>query len=1267
MDDKNLRVKVALEVEGRKALDDASSAIDGLGTAAQGVGQKATTGAGGVDKLDAAAQAAAGQVGQAAGKLGELGSAADTVGNAATGGARGIAQLDEAAQGAAGQVGQAATKLGDLGGATERVQTAATAGAQDIGRLDTAAKGAAGQVGQAAGQLDALGAALKTAGVDTAELDRRATALADELAQTGGASAELADAQRKLAPVAQAAAQATRELSDAAAASGGNLATMGNASTTAKQTLADMKLELAAAGAAAYTIGRALGGAAREASAFESGMAEVSTLVSDVSGMDAQADAVRRLAREYGGDATGQAKALYQVISAGAEQGAEAIGILDQANKLAVGGVTDITTAADGLTSAMNAYGDEAGTATEVSDAFFVAMKAGKTTVGELSKSIGQVAPISAQAGVGLDELLAATAALTKGGTSTSESMTQLRAILTAVIKPSKEAGDTAAELGLRFDAQALKAKGLAGFLADVAAKTGGSAEVMAKLFGSVEGLGAVLALTGKAAKDFDETLGQMDQRAGATDEAFAKVADTSAHAAAQFKAALTDVQISAGQALTGLTPLLKAVTGAINLFNDLPSPVKTVVAGVGALAVAAVPAALAVNSIAKAVGLATTALGLQRAAVLALPVPLAAAAGATTALGAAAGASVAPVTAGAGAVGLMSRAVGLLAVASKALLGPWGVLLTALGYGASKFLDAKDAAEKADEANRKMLEGPPKTELAAKIKTAADETQALAERTIAAKEAAERHGEAVRDAAKALGVDLVEAATGLGGKFTEQSKNLDTLVGGLDKLQAQGVDSVAVLKQALTGLIDVAKTEAEFEAVAQRINGMGLSAEAAGELMGRMLDVRLKAAKTQNDFDQVGDFILKLGLDADTTGKLFTRMLDTRLKSAKTQQDFDDISASVGKLKAKYPELSKEIERWEKQAIDSSGRFLSQHEADLELFGIKSKENLQAVADEYRDAWDRVKARTDVSLADQIKAFAAYRATAIAANGGVESSQIANERAALRTKAAVAGLGDTFDTTMGRAVKATDKAKGKVKQLGDEAKSAIDKLYAAQRALDAYGPGANAGVGSLGGKTDVLSLGERNAGVKSTIQSDFSINQKSGTIGSIYTPPPDQSGDWEWVTNDPARPGGYWRLSAAGGARRNAAEAAQLDPILAAYQATGTPIGSAGVPRLGALPPAVQAWLDGGGAAPATPTVSPSAAPEPPAAAPAAAPDGAQLAAVSKSLTQLLDTLRAGGAVTRHEVVLTAPDGSRSTVGVSTEADVSALLAVLARAGARA
>ena len=96
--------------------------------------------------------------------------------------------------------------------------------------------------------------------------------------------------------------------------------------------------------------------AARAALDFGAAMSEVSTLLKDTSGMAALTTNVRALTREFGGDHVTEAKALYQIISAGATDAAQATDLLRVSNQLALGGVTDVATAADGLTTILNAW-----------------------------------------------------------------------------------------------------------------------------------------------------------------------------------------------------------------------------------------------------------------------------------------------------------------------------------------------------------------------------------------------------------------------------------------------------------------------------------------------------------------------------------------------------------------------------------------------------------------------------------------------------------------------------------------------------------------------------------------------------------------------------------------------------------------------------------------------------------------------------------------------------------------------------------------------
>jgi len=264
-------------------------------------------------------------------------------------------------------------------------------------------------------------------------------------------------------------------------------------------TFARMATVAAAAIATAFSL--------RSMFAFRDGLAEVSTLVDTaVFSMDELSEAALKQAGVYG-DLQGQVAAYYQIISAGASTVAQATEILSAANKLAIGGVTDIATAADGLTSVLNAYGDKVGSATDVSDAMFVAMRAGKTTIGELSAGLGQVAPLAAQTGVSFDELVGSVSALTKGGIATSQAMTGVRAILASVAKPTSEAVTLSKKLGLEFNSTALASKGLKGFLDELVDKTNGSTDALAQLFGGVEALVPVMALSGQAGIDLQPFL----------------------------------------------------------------------------------------------------------------------------------------------------------------------------------------------------------------------------------------------------------------------------------------------------------------------------------------------------------------------------------------------------------------------------------------------------------------------------------------------------------------------------------------------------------------------------------------------------------------------------------------------------------------------------------------------------------------------------------------------------------------------------------------
>ncbi|MEO7729595.1 MAG: phage tail tape measure protein [Kofleriaceae bacterium] len=310
---------------------------------------------------------------------------------------------------------------------------------------------------------------------------------------------------------------------------------------------------------------------------FSESIAEVSTLIDEATFSTADLTRVSmELATFYGGSAKGEARGLYQTISAGITDAAKATDLLRVANELAIGGVTEVKTAVDALTNVVNAYAATGAQARDVSDAFFVAIRAGKTTATELAATIGRVAPTAASLGVSFSDLLGSIAAISGQGLDTAEAVTGMKAALANIIKPTADATKEAARLGIKFDAATLRARGLTKFLDAITASSRFNADSIAKLFGSIEGLNAMMALTANHSASYTAILGQMAVRGGATKAAFDKMASTLAFQERRFKALKESVLIVIGQALE---PIAKAIVGLANAvleaFLRIPKPVR--------------------------------------------------------------------------------------------------------------------------------------------------------------------------------------------------------------------------------------------------------------------------------------------------------------------------------------------------------------------------------------------------------------------------------------------------------------------------------------------------------------------------------------------------------------------------------------------------------------------------------------------------------------------------------------------------------------------
>ena len=282
---------------------------------------------------------------------------------------------------------------------------------------------------------------------------------------------------------------------------------------------------------------------------FRKNMLEVATISTQVTDdMTGFMNQVMSITQEIPIKAPEAAKALYSIVSAG-HDGADGMKILEVSAKAAVGGLTETETAADAITTILNAYKMSAEEAGTVSDQLFTTVRLGKTTFGELGASIAQVAPIAAAYGISIDQVLGAVASLTKQGTPTAQAMTQIRA---AIQGTAGELGDAAFQ-GRTFQ-EALQL---------IYEKAGGSASKMKEMLGTDEGLAATLALTGKNAKSAASDLEELQSSLGAAEAAFEKMKDEVGN-----QMTLLSNNIQAALRPMG-EMILKEVSGIAKSFNE--------------------------------------------------------------------------------------------------------------------------------------------------------------------------------------------------------------------------------------------------------------------------------------------------------------------------------------------------------------------------------------------------------------------------------------------------------------------------------------------------------------------------------------------------------------------------------------------------------------------------------------------------------------------------------------------------------------------------
>jgi TP901 family phage tail tape measure protein len=263
-------------------------------------------------------------------------------------------------------------------------------------------------------------------------------------------------------------------------------------------------------------------------------------------------------------------KSSYDIVSSGFSDTTEVVDILKASVLGATGGFAELGDVTKTVSGIINAYGLTSKDAQGIVDTLVQTQNDGVITVRQLSDNIGNVASIAAAAGIPFKELSAAISTATLKGVPVEQTFTGLLQAITSILKPSEEAKTLAKSLGLSFDLASLQVKGFGGFLADVQAKTGGAADKIAILLGSVEAQTAIQPLLNDQLKTYNEQLDNQNKKSGQAAEASKIATETIAGGFNQLVNATKNLAGTVNTALPGASQRFSDLAKAISITAKL-------------------------------------------------------------------------------------------------------------------------------------------------------------------------------------------------------------------------------------------------------------------------------------------------------------------------------------------------------------------------------------------------------------------------------------------------------------------------------------------------------------------------------------------------------------------------------------------------------------------------------------------------------------------------------------------------------------------------
>lgn len=508
---------------------------------------------------------------------------------------KGLKRIEQAAKGATQQTAS------DAQDAAKQAEQAVSQAAEEAGKdAEKAAKqveNALEDVQDAAEDAaDAVTDAAENAGQDTAESVQDAVDNIVESVEEAGESAAEA-VEDAMSDVVDSVSDAAKDVGDSASDIGDSIGDGFEEGTDQASTAIDALAQaLVAAGvtASVKAITDALMGCTQESTKFKTAMAKVGTIADETQEpLGDMRNEILALSGETGKSVEELAEAAYQAISASVAT-ESAVNFTSKANKLAVGGFSDTTTAVDILTTAINAYGMSADDAAKISDVLITTQNLGKTSVAQLGASMGMVIPLAAAYNMDLEDLSASYALLTANGTQTAQATTYVKAALNELGSTSSVVGSTLKKkTGKTFAELMAEGNSLGDVLQVLADSVDGDTTAFNNMWSSSEAGVGMLSILNSGTSKYNSLVQAMEGSTGAATTAFEKMSETGEFAQQRFQNATENLKIAIGDELAPVLMEIQqsgadAMEWATEFVKEHPEVVAAVTALAAALAVLA-------------------------------------------------------------------------------------------------------------------------------------------------------------------------------------------------------------------------------------------------------------------------------------------------------------------------------------------------------------------------------------------------------------------------------------------------------------------------------------------------------------------------------------------------------------------------------------------------------------------------------------------------------------------------------------------------------